>query len=206
MDLPDFEDDGYDLIVRGGCVFVFAPNGRPGVPLAAIEAANKILAMSGRGNFLDTRLSMIFGANLVAGSKENLHRLAVNASVRDVCMRFAQNAFSRPTGIPPEEPLLQWLAFGDTGMSSLFLVGHLTGCDNVLRIVEKMVRSKPVLPHDDSDLARCVKAIEAQPTLMGGFSAFVAAYPDWAPMCQKISDQAHTNKPDNPRCSVEMST
>ena len=66
--------------------------------------------------------------------------------------------------------VLDWMAAGDTGISSETMAAHLTG----------RRRSWPSYPHDPADLGRCLRLLEAVPELRARLPQMATLSPEWA--------------------------
>ena len=75
---------------------------------------------------------------------------------------------------PQLDPLTQWLASGERGISSNAIVEHLTGirCSRYSHAADH--------PHDPDDLTRCVRLLEQCPDLRGRLGDMAYRSPEWA--------------------------
>jgi hypothetical protein len=80
--------------------------------------------------------------------------------------------------VPPEalaaaEDVRMWLAKGERGISSETIVAHLTG----LPLLDRWGGGHP---HDGDDLRRCVRLLEAAPSLVPAFPKMATCSKEWA--------------------------
>lgn len=69
--------------------------------------------------------------------------------------------------------LIKWLANGERGISSNFIVAHLTGIDTGER------DGRFAYPHDPDDLRRCLMLLDQVPELVPLFENMRKASPVW---------------------------
>ena len=81
---------------------------------------------------------------------------------------------SEPSCVHPPAGLLGWLSGGDRGISSEKMVSHLVGLPS---------RDRGWFgsyPHDPADFARCVKLLEAVPSLRARLGKMATVCAEWA--------------------------
>lgn len=87
-------------------------------------------------------------------------------------------------------PLEAWLAGPDTGISSRTIVHVLTGAP--------LANGRADVPHDPSDLGRCLRLLDTVPGLRERLPEVADRYPEWRPLVEHWDELAalyHTEAP-----------
>lgn len=174
---------GMRLDLVDECVIVYAVNSDGGIPVKAFSLASKMVS---KGAVMDMNLARIYGAHVVAGKVADLDILRSHS--KDVAEAFVEKSL-RYADILASDAMRHWIGYGDVGISSAFLIGHLLRARGLVDFAmgSKAFQTDYVpQPHDDHDRARCVAGLLAQPELVDRLDAFVGRFPVWADDIQKI--------------------
>lgn len=104
----------------------------------------------------DSRAAHILGVTFAFGRSCDLDRLCDDSAVRAAALHRAR-ALCVNKGLSHQA--IQWLAFGEQGLSSKAMFQHLTG------VLICRSNDAKALPSDPGDLARCRKLLEQVPEL-----------------------------------------
>jgi hypothetical protein len=85
-----------------------------------------------------------------------------------------------------------WLAFGERGVSSETIVGHLTG--------KQFGRLAPSYPYDPSDLRRCERLLREVPLARLAFPGMASCSPVWARLVAEWDTLIATMEEEVPGC------
>lgn len=92
------------------------------------------------------------------------------------------------------DPLTQWLASGERGISSNAIVQHLTGIKCLRHDL-----GHPDHPYDPGDLTRCVRLLEQCPELRERLGRMASRSPEWAALVGAWDELVATLDSEEPR-------
>lgn len=148
-----------------GCITVYGS-----VPSSVMVAILKDIE---KGAVLNHKLQNQLGASLVAGTPENLKKLAAISEKPKITGRLRSEL---------GEGVCNWAEAGNVAFSSNFMLFTFTGF-NALAWFKKEDVFKPATcayPHDPDDMSRCRDLLEAEPRLKARLPELSATSPVWA--------------------------
>ncbi len=152
--------------INGTVVLGFGPQ--------EMDWLGKVAKLCGRGAVMAPDVARMAGANLAGGTPAAL------AALRE---RLAPGAMQAQAAATPDAPAgaLQWLAFGERGMSSEALFLRLTGISpGRPSRCEFDERDRTAHPYDPDDLRRCRLMLEAVPAARARLQEAAELSPAWA--------------------------
>lgn len=152
------ERTAYTIEHRGDCVLITGA-----VPVTALSALIKLVP---KNSVMSPDVARIWGATFAFGPEEDLQELREAGEI--VAMQREKQA----NPCLPQDAL-QWLAFGERGISSETILSCLTGA-NILHM------HKWSHPYDPADFRRCRLLLEAVPELADRLHMMSAVSPQWA--------------------------
>lgn len=94
------------------------------------------------------------------------------------------------------EQFHEWLALGETGMSSLAMVKAVTGCDGFLGRNRHVIGTDH--PYDSADLMRCLRLVDAVPGIRDHFDKIAVLSPEWAAIIDRFPELERIAMVENP--------
>ena len=152
------ERAAYTIEHRGDCVLITGA-----VPVTALGALIKLVP---EGSVLSPDAARAWGATFAFGPEEDLQELLEAGQI--VAMQREKQAHPK---LP--QAALEWLAFGERGISSETILSNLTGAP--IRLPSKWDH-----PYDPADFRRCRLLLEAVPELAGRLHQMSSVSPEWA--------------------------
>jgi hypothetical protein len=159
----------YTVTERMGCRLV-----QGDIPLQAMASLGNGMP---KDAVMDAHAARMLDVILALGRPADLKALCSDPLVRE-----AAHDRARIVGAGLSESAIEWLAFGEQGLSSKAIFQHLTG------VIICRAGSEKATPSDPSDLARCRKLLDRVPEFQPRLHELANISPAWRNLVAEWTD------------------